>query len=54
MSTRPLISFRADPEIDAELKARAAKERRPLAQLVANLVADHLAAEKAAQSRSAA
>jgi hypothetical protein len=53
MATKPLISFRADPEIDAELKARAAKERRPLAQLVANLVKDHLAAEKA-QQRSAA
>jgi hypothetical protein len=53
MAIKPLISFRADPEIADELKARAAKERRPLAQLVANLVEDHLVAEKA-QQRSAA
>jgi hypothetical protein len=53
MATKPLISFRTDPEINEELKARAAQERRTLAQLVANLVADHLAAEKARQ-RSAA
>jgi len=53
MATKPLISFRTDPEISEELKARAAKERRPLSQLVANLVEDHLAAERREQ-RSAA
>jgi hypothetical protein len=54
MAAKPLISFRADPEINDELKARAAKERRPLAQLVAIMITDHLAAEKADQQRSAA
>jgi hypothetical protein len=50
---KPLISFRPKPEIDEELKARAAKERRPLSQLVANLVEDHLAAERQSAERSA-
>jgi len=51
---RPLISFRPKPEIDEELKARAAKERRPLSQLVSNIIEDALAAEQRASERSAA
>jgi hypothetical protein len=51
MATKALINFRADPEVAAELKERAANERRPLAQFVANLVKDHLAAEKAKQQQ---
>jgi hypothetical protein len=47
---KPLISFRTRPEIDEELKARAAKERRPLGHLVANMIEDVLAAEAAARS----
>ncbi len=46
---KPSISFRPSPEIADELKARAAKDRRPLSHLVANLVADALAAEKGAR-----
>lgn len=53
MAAKPLISFRADPDVEAELKARAAKERRPLAQMVAILVADYLAAEKVSEQRAA-
>lgn len=50
---KPLISFRPKPEIDEELKARAAKERRPLSHVVAILVEDALAAERK-NERSAA
>jgi hypothetical protein len=49
---KPLISFRPRPEVDEELKARAAKERRPLSHVVANMVEDALAAER--EQRSAA
>lgn len=52
---KPLISFRASAEIDEELKARAAKERRPLSHLVANMIEDALAAErKQSEQRAAA
>jgi hypothetical protein len=55
MATKPLISFRIQPEIDKELKERASRSRTTLSRLVANLVEDHLAAEKAdQQARSAA
>jgi hypothetical protein len=43
---KPLISFRPKPEDEEELKARAAKERRPLSQLVANMIEDVLAADR--------
>jgi hypothetical protein len=42
---KPLISFRPKPEDAEELKARAAKDRRTVSQLVANMVEDMLAAE---------
>jgi len=52
---KPLISFRPKPEVDEELKARAAKERRPLSQLVSNIIEDALAAERqSSPQRSAA
>lgn len=51
---KPLISFRPSPEVDEELKARAAKERRPLSQLVAILIEDHLAAERSAGTQRSA
>ena len=51
---KPLISFRPSPEVDEELKARAARERRPLSQFVANMIEDALAAEKAATQARAA
>lgn len=52
MATKPLISFRMSPETTEELKARAARERRTLAQFVANLVEDALAAEATTRSGS--
>jgi predicted DNA-binding protein len=51
--TKPLISFRLKPEHDEELKARAAKERRPLSQFVANMIEDALT-ERKQEERSAA
>jgi hypothetical protein len=45
---KPLISFRPKPEDEEELKARAAKERRPLSQLVANMIEDALASQRQA------
>ena len=51
---KPLISFRPKPEDHDELKARAAKERRPLSQLVANMVEDALAAEHRRETQGSA
>lgn len=51
---KPSISFRPAPEIADQLKARAAKDRRPLSHLVANLVTDALAAEAASRDHSEA
>jgi predicted DNA-binding protein len=53
MMVKPLISVRLKPEIDEELKARAAKDRRPLSQLVSNLIEDHLAIERQQAQRGA-
>lgn len=44
MSNKPSISFRPTPEVAEQLKARAAADRRPLSHLVANIVADAMAA----------
>jgi hypothetical protein len=44
---KPLISFRPKPEVSDELKERAAKERRPLSHVVANMIEDAIAAEQA-------
>ena len=54
MAVKPLISFRTQPEIDEELKARAAKARTTLSRFVANMIEDHLAAEKQERPLSAA
>jgi hypothetical protein len=43
---KPLISFRPRPEDEEELRKRAARERRPLSQLVANMVEDMLTTER--------
>lgn len=54
MAARPLISFRAAPEVDKELKERASRARTTLSRLVGNMIEDVIAAEKAEQQRSAA
>lgn len=51
---KPLISFRPKPEVDEELKARAAKERRPLSHVVAIIVEDALAAERRSSGQRSA
>lgn len=51
---KPLISFRPKPEVDEELKARAAKERRPLSHVVAILVEDALAAQRQSTAQRSA
>lgn len=46
MTAKPLINFRARPEDAEELKARAARERKTLSQVVGQLVEDTLERQK--------
>jgi hypothetical protein len=54
LMAKPLISFRPRPEDADELRARAARERKTLSQVAAQLVEDHLAAERRTGAQNAA
>jgi hypothetical protein len=51
--TKPMISFRASPEVAEAIRALAAEDRRPISQFLAVLVEDAIA-KRQGEVRSAA
>ncbi len=47
--TKPMISFRASPEVAEAIRALAAEDRRPISQFLAVLVEDAIAKRKPAE-----
>ena len=45
--SKPLLSFRAKPELADQIKAAASQDRRPVSQFISNLIEDALAARRA-------
>jgi hypothetical protein len=57
MSTKPLLSFRASPDLVDEIKQAASEDRRSVSQYISHLIQDALAARRgpvADRQRSAA
>ena len=51
--TKPMLNFRARPEVAEAIRALAAEDRRPISQFLAVLVEDAIAKRKPAERRSA-
>lgn len=46
--SRPHLTFRPTPELEAAIRAAASKDRRPVSQFLTNLVEDALASKQPA------